>query len=181
MNTFRAMSNRISFTVELNFKNCSILDLSVDAICCPTSTQGLMSQGPSLLIKETGGDVIETEILDIAPLAIGAAAVTTSGSLSNAAHVIHCPNRMEDSNLARIEHIRLSVRAALVASNFYKYDTLAIPVPGPCAKLITMKEIARAMIDEIRNFRETPPSVVYLVDPDIEMVRAWEGYAFPQK
>jgi len=175
------MSNRISFVVELSFKNCSIMDIQADAVCCPTSTKGLMTDGPALQIRENGGEPIETEIMDTAPLAIGAAAVTTAGNLSNASHVIHVPNRVEDGDSARIEHIRLSVRAALVACNHFKFETLVIPGPGPCAKLITQKEIARAMIDEIRNFRETPPMNVYLVDEDIEMVRSWEGYAFPQK
>lgn len=140
-----------------------------------------MSQGPGLFIKENSNESIEEEILDIAPLAIGSAAVTSSGNLTNTKLLIHCPNRLEDKAKAKIEHIRLSVRAALVAGHHKKVETIAIPAPGKCAKSITMKEIARAMIDEIRNYKDTPPMTVYLVDPDIEMIKSWEGYAFPQK
>lgn len=140
-----------------------------------------MSQGTGALVKEEGGSEVEQKILEIAPMAIGSAAVTSIGDLDNYNHAIHVPNRLQDRSNAKIEHVRLSVRAGLVAARIKGFDSVVIPGPGPCAAHISKKEIARAIIDEIRNFKETPPDTIILVDSDEKIVQNLQTFAFPQK
>ncbi len=167
--------------MELIVKHASVLSFEVTAVVAPTSTRALMTDGPAALIKQEGGAIIEQEILKVAPFAIGAAAITTAGNLSCARHVIHVPNRKTELESARIEHIRLSVRAALVAAHRMGFDSITIPAPGPCAAHIHPRELARAMVDEIRIFKDVPPSIVYLVDTSPELIKAFEYYTNPIK
>ncbi|MBU1533793.1 macro domain-containing protein [Myxococcota bacterium] len=175
------MSHANNIHLDLIIKCCLPTELEAQAIVIPTSSQGYMSQGTGALIKSLVGDEIEKEILEIAPLAIGSAAVTSVGNLEMFRKAIHVPNRLMDASPARIEHIRQSVRAGLVAAKMQGFESIVIPGPGPCANHISKKEIARAIIDEIRNFRESPPETVYLVDTNEIIVRNLEGFAFPQK
>ena len=167
--------------MELIVKNASVLDFPVVALVSPTSTRGLMSQGPSLQIKAECGDIVEQEILKVAPFAIGAASVTSAGIFTGASWVIHVPNRKEDADPARIEHVRQSVRAALVAAARMGYESISIPGPGPCAAHIHPRELARAMVDEIRNFKEPMPALVYLVDASPELIKAFDYFSNPAK
>lgn len=175
------MSHANTIQMDLTIKCCLPTEIDAQAVVIPTSSQGFMSQGTGALIKTLGGPQIEEEILEIAPMAIGSAAVTTVGDLDGFKKAIHVPNRLKDRSPARIEHIRQSVRAGLVAARMIGVDSVVIPGPGPCASHISKKEIARAMIDEIRNFKEAPPEMVYLVDTDEDIVHNLEGFAFPQK
>jgi len=167
--------------MELIVKNANVLTFQVTALVAPTSTRGLMSQGPGLLIKSECGDIIEHEILKVAPFAIGAASVTSAGHSAQAQFVIHVPNRREDADTARIEHVRQSVRAALVAAHRMGYESISIPGPGPCASHIHPRELARAMVDEIRNFKDSTPTLVYLVDSAPELLKAFEYFSNPTK
>jgi O-acetyl-ADP-ribose deacetylase len=175
------MAHANTLNMELTIKTCTIEEVEAVAVVAPTSCQGFMSQGAGNIIRRIGGINIEKEILDIAPIAIGAAAVTGAGDLPGYSHIIHVPNRLSDRAPARIEHIRQSVRAGLVAAYKMGFDTLVIPGPGPCASLISTKEIARAMIDEIKNFKENPPVSLILVDPNPAITRNLDAFAFPQK
>jgi len=167
--------------MELHVRNANVLSFQVTALVAPTSTRGLMSQGPGLLIKTEGGDGIEHDILKVAPFAIGAASITMAGRCTQAQWVIHVPNRREDADPARIEHVRQSVRAALVAAHRMGYESISIPGPGPCAAHIHPRELARAMVDEIRNFKDATPAVVYLVDSAPELLKAFEYFSNPTK
>jgi O-acetyl-ADP-ribose deacetylase (regulator of RNase III) len=167
--------------MDLTVENKSIFEVDAYALVVPTSAQGLMSQGHGKEIKLRGGIEIEEEIIDIAPLAIGSAAITTCGKLTNVKCLIHVPNRLQDKQLAKIEHIRHSIRAALVAAKIKKIESIIIPGPGPCAQHIDVKEIGRAIIDEIRNFKETPPNYIRIVDPNKELTTELQQFAYPQK
>ena len=175
------MSHANTIHMDLTIQCCLPAEMEAQALVIPTSSQGNMSQGTGALVKRLGGDVVEKEILDIAPMAIGSAAITGVGDLPGYKNAIHVPNRIKDRSPARIEHIRQSVRACLVAARIKGYESLVIPGPGPCASHISKKEIARAIIDEIRNFKENPPDSVILVDTDEAIVRNLESFAFPQK
>lgn len=167
--------------MELIVRNANVLTFEVTAIVAPTSTRAFMNDGPAALIKQQGGAMIEQEILKVAPFAIGAAAITSSGTLSCAQYVIHVPNRKLETEPARIEHIRLSVRAALVAAHRMGFESITIPGPGPCSSNIHPRELARAMVDEIRIFKEMPPLLVYLVDTSPEIIKAFEHFTNPTK
>ncbi len=167
--------------MELIVKNATVLSFSVTALVAPTSTRGLMSQGPGLAIREACGESVEQEILKVAPFAIGAASITPAGTCDIASWVIHVPNRREDSDPARIEHVRQSVRAALIAAARREFESISIPGPGPCATHIHPRELARALVDEIRNFREPFPQLVYLVDPSPDLIKAFEYFSNPTK
>ena len=70
--------------------NGDICDLEVDAIVNPANSMGIMGGGAAGAIRRKGGDKIQQEAMACAPIAVGAAVVTTAGKL-HAKSVIHAP------------------------------------------------------------------------------------------
>ncbi|MDA3863332.1 MAG: hypothetical protein PF689_05625 [Deltaproteobacteria bacterium] len=175
------MSHQAVFVMDVEILNTPLKEIECEALMIPTSSQGLMNQSPGKTIKTIGGQKIEDEIVDIAPIAIGAAAVTGSGKMKKIKQIIHVPNRIKPEETARIENVRISVHAALVAANHLEIDSLAIPDPGPCANYIRNKEIARALVDEVRNFKEKYPAKVILVSENKQIFKELNSFAFPKK
>ena len=65
-----------------------ITDMPVEAIVNPANTDLLMDSGISAAIRRKGGERIQEECERLAPLRLGATAVTTAGNLK-ALFVIH--------------------------------------------------------------------------------------------
>ena len=157
---------------EIIIEQTKIFEMDdVDAIMVPGPVSGEMTAGLAAKIREVAGAQMQEELASIAPLAIGAATVLTSGDLPVKA-VIYAPNRERPFDEPRIEHIRTSVKAALVAANVKGYYSIAIPAPLDLVRAITHREMARAMIDEVKNYGKLPPYRVILVDPSDAMIEA---------
>ncbi|HEX2569844.1 MAG TPA: macro domain-containing protein [Polyangia bacterium] len=159
--------------MQIHVAECDLTDLPVDAVVNPTNSLGLMTQGVAASLLKKGGQIIEDEAKASAPIAVGAAVVTTGGTLY-ARHVIHVPTIEEPGAKPSIESIRRATRAALVASVARGLNTIGLPPIVDSANAVPFEETARAMVDELRAHRQTIPSTVYLVTLQKEMLFAFE-------
>ncbi len=160
--------------MQVSVANDDITKLSVDAIVYPSNSQGTMDEGLGLHIKTQGGEGIEEPPLASAPLAIGAAIVTTAGRLP-AKKVIHVPTINRPGEFCTIENLRRAVRAALIASAVNKFSVIAVPGMGFNEEGVPHDEGARAVVEEIRAHKKEFPATIYLVDTDPEVLEAFEG------
>jgi O-acetyl-ADP-ribose deacetylase (regulator of RNase III) len=150
-----------------------LTQLTVDAIVNPANSLGLMVGSVAAAIREAGGQVIEDEAKACAPVAVGAAVVTTAGELFVKA-VIHAPTMEEPGMKIGVENVRRATRAALLAAARNNYETIAFPAIGAGVGGVPFDEAARAMVDELRAHRQPQPSTVYLIAPKPEYVPHFE-------
>jgi O-acetyl-ADP-ribose deacetylase (regulator of RNase III) len=150
-----------------------LTQLAVDAIVNPANSLGVMTGGVAAAIREAGGQAIEDEAKASAPIAVGAAVVTTGGELFAKA-VIHAPTMEEPGQKIGVENVRRATRAALVAAARSNHAVIAFPAIGIGVGGVPEDEAARAMVDELRAHRQPLPSTVYLMATDIDTLHAFE-------
>lgn len=151
----------------------SILDVDADVIVNPANSKGLMGGGVAGVIKRFGGEEIEKEAVEKAPIPVGSAVLTTAGKL-NFQGVIHAPTMEEPAMPSSEEKVRKATRAALELADKECFKTIAFPGMGTGVGGVPKDLAARAMVEEIRNFKPKCLEKVILVDIDDEMVEAWE-------
>lgn len=150
-----------------------LTELSVDAIVNPANSLATMSGGVAAAIRNKGGQTIEDEAKASAPIAVGAAVVTTGGDLYVKA-VIHAPTMEEPGMKIGVENVRRAARAALLAAAHSRFETIAFPALGTGVGGVPFDEAARAMVDELRAHRHPQPSTVYLIATHDELIWAFE-------
>lgn len=159
--------------MQVHVAQADIFNIPVEAIVNPANSRGIMGGGIAGLIRRHGGDDIQAAAMSKAPIAIGAALVTPAGQLP-AKHVIHVPTMTEPGEKIGAENVRRATRAALIAANANKYQTIAIPGMGTDVAGVPVEEAARAIVEEIRAHKKDFPETIYLVDPSEAMVEAFE-------
>src|SRR5439155_15887780 len=135
--------------MQIHVAKSDLADMPVDAVVIPSNSLGIMQGGVAAAIKEAGGDEIEHEARSFAPVAVGAALVTTGGDL-HARHVIHAPTMEEPGTRIGVENVRRATRAALIAAARHGFETIAMPGMGTGVGGVPVDEAARAMVDELR-------------------------------
>jgi O-acetyl-ADP-ribose deacetylase (regulator of RNase III) len=150
-----------------------LTQLTVDAIVNPSNSHGTMHGSVSQAIAAAGGPTIEEEARALAPIAVGAAVVTTAGELF-AKQVIHVPTVEEPGGKVGVENVRRATRAALLAAARYNHQTIAFPAIGTGLSGVPFDEAARAMVDELRAHRMPQPGTVYLIATRQEFVPTFE-------
>lgn len=159
--------------MQVHVAQADITNIPVDAIVNPANSRGEMTGGLSAVIVEHGGVEIQAEAIAAAPIAVGAAVVTTAGRLPVQA-IIHAPTVDEPGERTGPEQIRRAARAALLACAAKQYETVAIPGMGAGAGGVPPEDVARAIVEEIRGHKGPHPETVWLVDTRMEMVLAFE-------
>lgn len=159
--------------MQVHVAKADLTLMPVDAIVNPANSLGIMGGGASGAIKRRGGDKIQHEAMSSAPIAVGAAVVTTAGKL-HARAVIHAPTMEEPGMKIGVENVRRATRAALIAAAHHGFEVIAFPGLGTGIGGVDHDEAARAMVDEIRALRAPKPSTIYLVDMDDSMILAFE-------
>ena len=159
--------------MQVHVAKAELWSLPVDAVVNPANSLGIMGGGIGGSLRRQGGDVIQQAAMAVAPIAIGAAIVTTAGQLP-AKNVIHVPTMEEPGMMIGAENVRRAARAALIAADRNNFKTIAIP--GIAVELgnVPTDEAARAIVEEIRAHRRPCPETIYLVDMNDEMVAALE-------
>jgi len=147
--------------------------LPVDAVVVPTNSTGRMSDGLALQVRHRAGPAVEEEAVQCAPIAVGAAVVTSGGGLY-ARHVIHVPVVEEPGLKLSIESVRRATRAALLAAAARSLEVIALPFMGRAPSELTNEETARGMADELRAFRGPCPATIYLADPGLDVAALFE-------
>jgi O-acetyl-ADP-ribose deacetylase len=159
--------------MQVHVAKAELWSLPVDAVVNPANSLGIMGGGIGGSLRRQGGDVIQQAAMAAAPIAVGAALVTTAGQLP-AKHVIHVPTMEEPGMMIGAENVRRAARAALIASDRNGFKTIAIPGIGTDLGNVPIDEAARAIVEEIRAHRRPCPETIYLVDMNDEMVAALE-------
>lgn len=160
--------------IEIDIQQIHLLDARVDAILVPTFSDGIMVAGIAAEVRAAAGEAIEREVAVCAPIAVGAAVRSSPGKLK-VAHVIHAPIVEQQGMRLGVENIRRATRAGLLAAAHYEIERVAIPGMGYQDGSVPRDEAARAIIDEVRAFKLTPPIAVVLADRDEEMIQAFFG------
>ncbi len=145
------------------------LPSDIDAIVNPANSLGLMVGGVAAAIREAGGQAIEDEAKASAPIAVGAAVVTTGGELFTR-QVIHVPTMEEPGMKIGVENVRRATRAALLAAARNNLTRIAFPAIGTGVGGVPFDEAARAMVDELRAHRQPQPQEVWLIAAKPEMI-----------
>jgi O-acetyl-ADP-ribose deacetylase len=159
--------------VQVHVARAELWTLPVDAIVNPANSLGIMGGGIGGTLRRQGGDAIQHAAMAAAPIAVGAAIVTTAGQLP-AKHVIHVPTMEEPGMKIGAENVRRAARAALIAADRHNFKVIAIPGIGTDLGEVPIDEAARAIVEEIRAHRRPNPETIYLVDTQDEMVLAFE-------
>ena len=160
--------------MQIHIAKADITDMAVDAIVNPGNSLGIMGGGVGGALSRRGGPSIQREAMSLAPIAVGAAVVTTAGRLW-AKYVIHAPTMEEPGTKVGVENARRAARAALIAAALRGFDVIAIPGLGTGLGGLDPSEAARAMVDELRAHRQPKPTTVYLVDTSDEILACLEG------
>lgn len=157
------MLSVLSFTMQVHVAKGEIAELNVDALVNPGNSEGSMRSGVADHIRQAGGDAIESEAKQAAPVAIGAALLTSAGELT-AKHVIHVPIMARAVDSSTSEEVRRATRAALLAASAKQLSTIAIPAMGSFGEGVPLDEMARAIVEEVKAHKKEFPAEVYLVD-----------------
>jgi len=159
--------------MQVHVAKAELWTLPVDAVINPANSLGIMGCGIGGMLRRQGGDVIQQAAMAAAPIAVGAALVTTAGQLP-AKHVIHVPTMEEPGMMIGAENVRRAARAALIAADRNNLKVIAIPGIGTDLGNVPIDEAARAIVEEIRAHRRPCPETIYLVDMNDQMVAALE-------
>jgi O-acetyl-ADP-ribose deacetylase len=157
---------------QIEIRTADLLDFEGDGIVVPTVSEGFMIEGTAARVKAVAGKTVEDEARKSAPIAVGAAIVTSAGALS-VRHIVHVPVTEQAGMKIGVENIRRATRAGLLASTRFQLERIAIPGIGFGEIGVPCDEAARAIIDEVRAYRGAHPALVVLLDTDPEMVAAF--------
>ncbi|HET6614043.1 MAG TPA: macro domain-containing protein [Kofleriaceae bacterium] len=159
--------------MQVHVAHADITNLPVDAIVNPANSLGIMDDGVAGAIRLYGGQEIQTEAMRYAPIAVGAAVVTTGGKLP-APRVIHAPTMDKPGMRVAPENIRRAARAALIAAFTQKFKVIAFPGMGTDLGYVPITESVRAIVEEIRAHKREYPETIYLVDESDDVVIAFD-------
>ena len=121
-----------------------ITEMAVDAIVNPANTDLILGSGVAGAIRRKGGERIQEECDRLAPIRLGATAVTTGGNLK-ALFVIHAAT-MRPGEKATAESIRLATRQTLFRAEEKAIRSLALPAIGTGVAGFALEECAAIML-----------------------------------
>jgi O-acetyl-ADP-ribose deacetylase len=159
--------------IEIQIQQGDITKVQADAIVNPSNSFGWMGGGSAGAIKRDGGDLIEVQAIDRAPLEVGKAIATTAGKLPFKA-IIHAPTMESPTQKAEAYNVEMSVRGALVLADDMKFKIIAIPGMGTGIGNFPKDQAAKVMIAEIKNFKPINLEKVILIDLDEKLVEEWK-------
>ena len=159
--------------MQVHVAKADLWSMPVDAVVNPANSLGIMGGGIGGSLRRQGGDVIQQAAMAAAPIAVGAAIVTTAGQLP-AKSVMYVPTMEEPGMMIGAENVRRAARAALIAADRNGFKVIAIPGIGTDLGSVPIDEAARAIVEEIRAHRRPNPETIYLVDQNEIMLAALE-------
>ena len=159
--------------MEIEVLKGSLLEAPTEVIVNPANSRGYMGGGVAGAIRRFGGEEIEREALEKAPIPVGEAILTTAGRLAFRG-VIHAPTMEEPAMRTTEDKVRRAVRAALRVAEENRFRSVAFPGMGTGVGRLPKATAARAMIEEIRSFSSGYLEKVVLIDLDEEMVEEWK-------
>ncbi len=159
--------------MEILIRRGSLLEVDAEVIVNPANSQGYMGGGVAGIIRKFGGEEIEREAIEKAPIPVGRAVLTGAGELPFKG-VIHAPTMEKPAMRTTEEKVRNATRASLELADRQGFKSIAMPGMGTGVGRLPKDVSARAMLEEILSFKPTCIERVLLVDLDEEMVKEWE-------
>ncbi|HTS70117.1 MAG TPA: macro domain-containing protein [Terriglobia bacterium] len=157
------------------FAQGDITDMAVDAIVNAANTELTMEAGVAAAIRRKAGEHVLEECERLAPIRLGATAVTTGGNL-RAHFVIHAAG-MRPGEKATTESIRLATRASLMRAEEKAIRSLAFPALGTGVAGLPIADCAAIMLkvtlDHIKM--RTSLEKIYFVLFDEAALKVFEG------
>ena len=158
---------------EIIIRKGDITKERVDAIVNPANSRGTMGGGVAGAIKGAGGDEIEREAIEHAPIKVGEAIATTAGKLP-ADFVIHAPTMEMPAQKISIENVERATYGALECAKNLGIKSIAFPGMGTGVGGVAKEDAAKCMVNTIKRFLNTEKpnlSTVVLVGFDNELVK----------
>ena len=137
-----------------------LIDQPVQAIIYPANSRGVMGAGSASSIRLAGGQDVERELMELAPLDLGVAAVSTAGRLREreieaVIHAVIVPNL---GDTPRLSVVLRALESALSAATRARLHTLAMPLLGMRAEAPAEEraEHAQSLVDVIVSYIRRP-------------------------
>lgn len=130
-----------------------ITEQKVDAIVNAANTELLHGGGMAADIIAKGGQIIQEESDEIAPIPLGEAAITEGGKLP-AKYIIHAAS-MKLGQLTTEENLRNSLRNSFKRATELEIKSLAVPAIGTGVGQFPFESFAKIAIEELENFLKT--------------------------
>lgn len=151
----------------------------VDAIVAPANRRGVMGVGTAGLVRLEGGQEIEREAMERAPLTLGTAVVTTSGRLAERGTraIIHAVVADALGSPTRETIVRDALTAVLEIADHEKVRSIAIPplTSGQASSSLQGETVFLVMIEEIvaylRRFTSRLDRIVLICTDEREVRR----------
>ena len=159
--------------MKITIVNDSIIKQDVDAIVNPANSFCYMGGGVAAVLKQLGGDQIEEEAIEQAPVEVGKAIITTAGDLK-ADVIIHAPTMHEPAQKTDGLCVQHAVEASLELADEQKFKTIAFPGMGTGVGCVPFEEAAEIMVKSVKDFKAKHLEEVFLVDVKNEMIKAWQ-------
>ena len=145
-----------------------------DAIVNPANSYGYMGGGVAGAIKRVGGNEIEKEAISKAPIDVGRAVSTTSGSLP-CKYVIHAPTMKRPAMRIDFENVRLATKAALEKGKKLNLRSIAIPGMGTGVGGVSTDKAAEIITNLAKEF-ENKYDKILLIDRNDEMIESFKKF-----
>lgn len=149
-----------------------ITKVQCDAIVNPANSSGYMGGGVAGVIKKVGGEVIEEEAVNQAPIFIGKAVMTTAGKLPHKA-VIHAPTMKRPSEITNRQNVKSATIAALECADKNGFSSIAFPGMGTGVGRVPLGVAAETMVSAIKSFKAKNLKIVYLAGISEDIVNAF--------
>jgi len=153
-----------------------ITQTQADAIVNPANSRLIMGGGVAGAIKRVGGQTIEKEAVQRAPISIGEAIATTPGRL-RARYVIHAPTMIRPAMSTDLTSVEKATMAALNLAKELKLSSIAIPGMGTGVGGVPVQEAAKTMIGAIRRHLSEGTTLkrIVLISIDESLTEAFES------
>lgn len=158
---------------KIEVRHGSITTLVVDAIVNPANSFGYMGGGVAGAIKKIGGQEIEEEAVEQAPIQVGTAVKTTHGLLPCKA-IIHAPTMHNPAERTDAHKVKCAVEAALELADSEEFRSLAIPGMGTGVGGLDKNEAAQITVSAIKSAEFIHVEKIILIDTDEKMIEAFK-------
>ena len=143
--------------MEISINDCKVVpiegditEFEGDAIVNAANSLMVMGGGVAGAIKRKGGEEIEREAMEKAPVPVGSAVATSAGKLK-VKYVIHAPTMERPAMRIGPENAYLATKAALKLAKEKGLKKVAFPLMGTGVGGLSVEEAVREMIRAIKE------------------------------
>ncbi len=139
-----------------------LIDQPVQAIVYPANSRGVMGAGSASSIRFAGGQNIEREAMERAPIELGKAIITSSGKLQKRGieSVIHAAIVPGLGDVPRMTTVIRAVDAALKLATQRRLHSVAMPMIGVSSEAPEEERasVAQSLVDTVVKYVRRPGS-----------------------